>query len=718
VVGLALLLFITGAAAIVAVDRTGEARSQAHVASLQKRLAASDHLLLTQFNRSAGRADLYLLVGLQALRFFDTDEARGAVLTALQRRPGLVGVVQGQEGESHVAFSPDGRFLASAGDGVVVLWDLVRHRLLGRLRTDDTDYTDDEVVGFSRDGRRVWVTQFDRRAFEWSVPKGRLVAKIKLPEAGSDYMPTMNADATIVAAPERHTGRIGFWSMRTGRRVQTALPTNFARSASAVVFSSDGRLLLTVGGSSGRTGVWNVRSGRRIGVIDAPAWAFSADGRRVVALARDGLTVWDVRTLRQVGRAIPYSGDASVALSANGKMLAVDRPNNAILLWEVDQHRVRPPLRPQFGGGWRDLAFSADGRTFASQDEDGQVLLWDVVEPRGLARVIADPGNLGGDSGSGMILSYSPDGRTLAAADDSRVVLWDTGSWKVAHRLRKRTFIGFASDGALLFAQPRRLVYTDPAGRPRGVLPLRHILHHIWTLSTNGRMLAQESAGELTVWDLAGRRMLWHARPTRRSEITALVISGDGRTVAAGDGSGQIHIFNHAGDVVARVAPHGNVFIDSLALDGSGAVLAIGGDPLTVWDVRRDQLISNPEAHNSSKVIFSPRGALLAADSDADHALLLDGSSGRPIGKLEVDAGHHSGESAIPVALAFAPEGQSLAQLSSDPTRIIVWDTSTSSWERRACNLVRRNFTRGEWNLLVGPDKPYEPACPGFVSQR
>ena len=51
--------------------------------------------------------------------------------------------------------------------------------------------------------------------------------------------------------------------------------------------------------------------------------------------------------------------------------------------------------------------------------------------------------------------------------------------------------------------------------------------------------------------------------------------------------------------------------------------------------------------------------------------------------------------------------------LESNPAGLVVWNTDVESWRRHACALVCRNLSEQEWNLYVGPDKPYEPACPG-----
>jgi WD40 repeat protein len=77
---------------------------------------------------------------------------------------------------SGVAFSRDGRMLASAGDdNAVILWDVARHRRQADLTGHTGDLAD---VAFSPDGNTLASASADRSILLWSVNVGALPERL------------------------------------------------------------------------------------------------------------------------------------------------------------------------------------------------------------------------------------------------------------------------------------------------------------------------------------------------------------------------------------------------------------------------------------------------------------------------------------------------------------------------------------------------------------
>jgi len=132
--------------------------------ALSRQLAAQAIPLISQ-----GLLDRALLLTQEALRLSETTEAHDALLTALQYSPRLTTFLRAHGNSVYsIAFSPDGKMLASGGkDGSVILWDLQKGQQLGEpLMGHDESVRD---VAFSPDGKMLASKGEDESALLWYV---------------------------------------------------------------------------------------------------------------------------------------------------------------------------------------------------------------------------------------------------------------------------------------------------------------------------------------------------------------------------------------------------------------------------------------------------------------------------------------------------------------------------------------------------------------------
>ncbi len=298
-----------------------------------------------------------------------------------------------------VLFSPDGKLLLTAGwDYVVRLWDPatgmgLRQVNLAALRGGGPGgYS--LGVAFSPDGRLLATT--DPGVMLWRVDDGKAWRRLSAGERESDGGPVaFSPDGRLVAARGggRDNGTVQMWEVASGREV-TALRGG-AGCLTGIAFSPDGRLIATgslgnpTGGVAGKLVVWELASGKQLARVEGHrGWlltvAFTPDGRRLVTGATDTTAlVWEVPELTRgapaeaVRVASKEAGelwadlagpDAARAWRAVWKLAAA--PGHALPL--LRKH-LRPAPAPDAGRVARLLADLA-GERFIARDRAAREL--------------------------------------------------------------------------------------------------------------------------------------------------------------------------------------------------------------------------------------------------------------------------------------------------------------------------------------------------------
>lgn len=321
-----------------------------------------------------------------------------------------------------VAFSPDGRVLATGGvDRTVKLSDARTDWDASRIQPGIGDY-------------RGKVGHFKRLAI---TPDGR---RLLLPNSFNYSSPGLGETTLLV------------WDLEESKIVQTCRGhTGWLNDVSV---APDGSRYATA--SDDRTArIWNAVTGQEerklVGhAAEVTSVSFHPDGDRLATAAADGaIRLWDRATGESRRELSGHEGRVTrVTFDTTGKRLASSGQDQTIRVWDVETGQELATLRGHTGGV-RAVAFSHNDRWIASASEDDTVRLWDAknFQPSHVLR---------GHSGLVSDVAFSIDDRRVGSCGfDITVKLWDLESGAEAIALRESTdnlnCLAFHPDGRRIF---------------------------------------------------------------------------------------------------------------------------------------------------------------------------------------------------------------------------------------------------------------------------
>ncbi len=614
-----------------------------------------------------------------------------------------------------LAFSPDGAVLASGGrdDGIVYLWDAASgkqlRRFLGHRRPPDAPNARTIFsIAFSLDGKTV-ASSGDGGVRLWELETGKEIRRIG--EQAPTQSLALSPDGKLLAAGG-WDNLVYLWEVASGKEI--AKLSGHQGVVIAVAFAADGKTLAS-GGDHGAIRLWDVAGKREVGQLKGHEGrvlqlAFLPDGKTLLSSGRDNtLRVWDSaagKELRRIEGAHVQFG--SFALSPDGKLLAAPggeygRPS----LWEIATGKKLREL-PGHAFAMTAFTFSADGKRLAAGGHANTIHVWEVASGKAL-------GPAGGHQAPVMGIAFCAGGKIVVTGGQYEPGLrtWDAATGKELRQLPCGgwgSILAVSPDGKTLATCGGMIALWDVASGKKVRECKGHQLgtYHL-AFSPDGKLLASSSWNNdpVRLWDVATAKELRQlAHP---GNVSSLAFSPDGKLLAVGDSTGSVHLWDPRTGKTVRQLLQAKEEVLSLAFAPDGKTLAVGslvsaprGQPmqskLRLWELATGQVrhLFEGKSIGVHSVALGPNGRTLVS-AGGTGLWLWDVPTGKELRRFE---GHDGGVTGA----VLSPDGDRVASAGWDTTALI-WDVADLVHRRRReVAKLSADEPNALWTDLAGSD--------------
>ena len=531
---------------------------------------------------------------------------------------------------SALAFSADGKFLASGGpDMAVRIWDSAAGKLTHFFPGDEQGKTGHSswvyALAFSRDGKRLASGSYDRTVRLWDPAAGKFLGTLKGHKATVRALSFSPDRALLASGSADHKVRL--WDLRHMK--SKAVLNGHEGSVRGVAFAPSGKLLVSAS-EDGQLRLWDpdraVPVGKpQTGLGELVTLSYSPAGR-VFVTGNEGGTIAVADGASAAMRQTWYAhnqGVKKVALAAGGRSLFSLGGDGMLKVWEGSPGPLRfleghtGPVRVATfspdgkyllsGGGWpegdrtlrlwdvktgkqvrqfmtgqvqlQSAVFSPDGKHAAAGEDSGVIHLFEVESGKEVRKFRGHKDGIPG-------LTFSRDGKWLLSGGVDRTVrLWDAQTGEEVRQFKGHTdwvrCVLFHPDGKRILSGGRdRVVRVWDLKSGKELQSFDHNKEWVerMALLPDGKRLLSCGGNDMRLWDLDSGKPI-RAFTGHRFGTTWLALARDGRTALSASYDGTVRYWDiETGHELKRFGSHRNwVWSVDISPDGKTFATAGGG---------------------------------------------------------------------------------------------------------------------------------------------